>query len=248
LAQKAARAMAFDWHIQKKFNTWSPEQEALYGLAPGTFDGTYESWKKLVYPNDRPAVVDALKHAQQTGEISTAFRGVWPDGSIHSLAANGQMFFDDEGKPVRMVGFTADVTSRKLVEEELRRKAALLAQAQHVTSTGSFSWRPTITDEITWSAELHSIFDVHPSLPITPERIRTRVHPDDLKIFDRSIERARSTGSDFECQYRLLMPDDSIKYVHVVAKATRDQDGQLEFVAAVQDVTERRLSEQALDK
>src|SRR5215813_3009106 len=248
LAQKAARAMAFDWHIQEKINAWSPEQEELYGLAPGTFDGTYESWKKLVYPNDWPAVVNSLKHAQQTGDISVEFRVVWPDGSVHWLAANGQMFFDDEGKPLRMVGFTADVTSRKLVEEELRRKAALLAQAQHVTSTGSFSWRPTTTNEITWSAELHRIFDLDRSTPITPERVRTRVHPDDLKLFDKTIEQARSTGNDFECEYRLLMPDDSIKYVHVVAQATRDQDGQLEFVAAVQDVTERRLSEAALDK
>src|SRR5262249_16472547 len=65
LAEKAARAMAFDWHIQEEVNTWSPEQEELYGLAPGTFDGTYESWKKLVHPNDWPAVVTALKHAQQ---------------------------------------------------------------------------------------------------------------------------------------------------------------------------------------
>src|SRR5262249_8081752 len=213
-----------------------------------TFDGTYESWKKLVYPNDWPAVVNSLKHAQQTGDISVEFLVVWPDGSVHWLAANGQMFFDDEGKPLRMVGFTADVTSRKLVEEELRRKAALLAQAQHVTSTGSFSWRPTTTNEITWSAELHRIFDLDRSTPITPERVRTRVHPDDLKLFDKTIEQARSTGNDFECEYRLLMPDDSIRYVHVVAQATRDQDGQLEFVAAVQDVTERRLSEAALDK
>ena len=62
------------------------------------------------------------------------------------------------------------------------------------------------------------------------------------------VEQARSTGSDFEWQYRLMMPDGSIKYVHAVAQAIRDQDGQLEYIAAVQDVTARRLSEEALDK
>ena len=112
LAQKAARAMAFDWHIQESVNTWSPEQEALYGLAPGTFDGTYESWKKLVHPEDWPLVVKALRHAQETGDISAEFRVIWPDGSTHWLAANGQMLFDDQGQPLRMVGFTADCTSR----------------------------------------------------------------------------------------------------------------------------------------
>ena len=92
LAQKAARAMAFDWHIQDKVNTWSPEQEALYGLAPGAFDGTFESWKQLVHPNDWPLVVQSLKRAQETGDISAEYRVVWPDGSTHWLAASGQMF------------------------------------------------------------------------------------------------------------------------------------------------------------
>ena len=137
LAQKAARAMAFDWHIQQTINTWSPEQEALYGLAPGTFDGTYESWRKLVHPSDWPGVVESLKQAQQTGIISAEYRVVWPDGSIHWLAANGRMFFDDKGGPFRMVGFTADVTRRKNVEEELRHSEEALDKARselaHVT-------------------------------------------------------------------------------------------------------------------
>ncbi|HEU4796797.1 MAG TPA: PAS domain-containing protein, partial [Pyrinomonadaceae bacterium] len=248
LAQKAARAMAFDWYIQQEINTWSPEQEALYGLAPGTFDGTYESWKKLVHPNDWPLVVETLRHAQQTGEISVEYRVVWPDGTVHWLAANGQMFFDEQGKPFRMVGFTADVTARKLVEEKLQRSAAFLTQAQHLSSTGSFAWRASTSDQIAWSDELYRIFDLDPATPITLEHIRARVHPDDLKLFDKTIEKARATGSDFEFQHRLLLPDNSIKYLRVVAQAIRDHDGELEYIAAVQDVTELRLSEEAIDK
>ena len=248
LAQKAARAMAFDWYIQRKVNTWSHEQEALYGLAPATFDGTYEGWKKLVHPNDWPAIVNSLKHAQQTGDIFVEYRVVWPDGSIHWLSANGRMFFDDEGRPFRMVGFTADVTRRKNVEEELRRSALFLAQAQQVSSTGSFWWRASTTGEITWSEELYRIFELDPSTLITPERIRTRVHPEDFEAFDNALERARVTGEDLEDHYRLRMPNQSIKYVHIVAQAFRDQHGQLEYIGAVQDVTERRLSEVALDK
>jgi C4-dicarboxylate-specific signal transduction histidine kinase len=62
------------------------------------------------------------------------------------------------------------------------------------------------------------------------------------------VEHAQTGGQDFEWQYRLLMPDQSIKYMHAVAQATRDQNGQLEYVAAVQDVTVRRLAEEARDK
>jgi len=59
LAQKSAGAMAFDWYVQQEINYWSPEQESLFGLAPGTFDGTYKTWKKMMYAPDWPMVVDA---------------------------------------------------------------------------------------------------------------------------------------------------------------------------------------------
>ncbi|HEU0253063.1 MAG TPA: PAS domain-containing protein, partial [Pyrinomonadaceae bacterium] len=247
LAQKSARAMAFDWYVQQEVNVWSPEQEALYGLPPGSFDGTYQSWKKLIYAPDWPTVVDAIEHAHETGNVAAEFRVMWPDGSLHWLSTNGRMFFDDAGEPLRMVGFTSDVTRRKLVEEELRRSEAFLAQAQQLSRTGSFSWR-VATDEITWSDELYRIYELDRRTKITFEMIRTRVHPEDVSLFEKMVEQARNGSNDFEWQYRLLMPDQSIKFMHAVAQATRDPGGELEYIAAVRDVTARRLSEEALDK
>jgi len=247
LAQKSARAMAFDWYVQQEVNIWSPEQEALYGLPPGSFDGTYQSWKKLIYAPDWSMVVDAITHAHATGNVSAEFRVIWPDGSLHWLSTNGRMFFDDAGEPLRMVGFTADVTRRKLVEEELRRSEAFLAQAQQLSRTGSFSWR-VATDEITWSEELYRIYELERGTAITFDVIRTRVHPEDLTLYEKMVEQARNGADDFEWQYRLLMPDESIKHMHAVAKATRDSAGQLEYIAAVRDVTARRLADEALDR
>ncbi|HBB96171.1 MAG TPA: hypothetical protein DC054_12345 [Blastocatellia bacterium] len=132
-------------------------------------------------------------------------------------------------------------------EEALRRSAAFLAQAQQLSRTGSFSWRVG-TDEITWSAELYRIYEFEPGATITLEVIRTRVHPEDLTLYEMMIEQARNGADDFEWQYRLLMPDQSIKYMHAVAQATRDSGGRLEYIAAVRDVTARRLSDEALDR
>lgn len=247
LAQKAAGAMAFDWYVQQEINVWSPEQEALYGLPPGSFDGTYQGWKELIYAPDWPLLLKAITHAHETGEVAVEFRVVWPDGSLHWLATNGQMFFDDQGRPFRMVGFTSDVTPRKLAEEDLRRSEAFLAEAQHLSSTGSFSWR-VATDEITWSEEAHHIFELDPAVPMTPELIRIRVHPEDITLFDEMFERARATGSDFEFEHRLQMPDRSVKYLHVTAHGAKDRDGGMEYIGAVQDVTARRLAEEALGK
>ena len=148
-----------------------------------------------------------------------------------------------------------DITARKQAEaakdlrseEELRRSEAFLAEGQRLSVTGSFCWK-VATDEITWSEQLYRIYEFEIGVPVTLERIRTRVHPGDLSVLEKMkmVGQARGGGHDFEWQYRLIMPDHSIKYLHAVAHAIRDRDGQLEYIAAVQDVTARRMSEEAL--
>jgi PAS domain S-box-containing protein len=137
---------------------------------------------------------------------------------------------------------------RALNEAALKRSEVFLAEGQRLSSTGSFSWR-VATDEITWSEQLYCIYEFEVGVPVTLDLIRTRVHPEDVSLLEKMkmVDQA-GEGGEFEWQYRLLMPDHSIKYMHAVAHATRDQDGQLEYIAAVQDVTERRRSEEALDK
>lgn len=140
-----------------------------------------------------------------------------------------------------------EIAKRRRAEDRFRRSEALLAEAQRLSVTGSFSWR-VATNEITWSEQLYRIYEVEIGVPVTLDVIRARVHPEDLSLLEKMIEQARAGMNDFEWQYRLLMPDRSIKYMHTVAHATRDQDGQLEYIAAVQDVTGRRVSDEALAK
>ncbi len=143
----------------------------------------------------------------------------------------------------------AEAAERKRAQERLRHTEAYLAEAQYLSRIGSFAWRPA-TDEVTWSEQLYRIYEFEIGMPVTLELIRTRVHPEDVSLLEKMkmVDQARDGATDFEWQYRLMMPDHSIKYLHAVAHATRDQDGQLEYIAAVQDVTERRRSEEALSK
>src|ERR1700730_11586726 len=123
----------------------------------------------------------------------------------------------------------------------LKRSEAFLAEAQHLSSTGSFSWR-VATDEITWSGELYRIFELDEGVPLTKELISSRFDPEDAAFVREMIERARDGDVvEFEREFRLQMPNGSVKYVHTVAHANRDQNGRLECIGAVQDVTERRL-------
>jgi PAS domain S-box-containing protein len=148
-----------------------------------------------------------------------------------------------------------DITARKQAEaakdlrseEELRRSEAFLAQAQRLSVTGSFSWNAA-TDEMTWSEQLYRIFEFEPGTPVTIERMTSRVHPEDAPMMHDIIERARAGGTDFELVHRLLMPDGSVKYLTATAQRGSDAGGRPEYIGAVQDVTQRRLSEDGLAK
>jgi len=198
----------------------------------------------IVHPEDVPNVVRRLTHSINSGEpYECEHRLRRHDGRYRWFQARGLPLRNADGGIVRWYILLTDIDERKRAQEALQRGEAFLAEAQRLSSTGSFSWRVS-TDDITWSDELHRIFELDP--PLTPARIRTRVHPEDVHAFDTTVDRARHTGDDFECRCRLLMPNHSIKHLHVVAHATRDREGQLEYIAAVQDVTESRVSEEAL--
>jgi PAS domain S-box-containing protein len=150
-----------------------------------------------------------------------------------------------EGPP-SFTGYLRDITERKRAEQELRRSEAFLAEAQHLSRIGSFSWLVP-TDEITWSEQLYRIFQIDRDAQVTFELIATRIHPEDLSLFQEHIERSRRDRSDVRLEFRLQMPDGAVKYVHAAAHIRGDH-GQLEYIGAVQDVTERRSSEEALSK
>src|SRR5437879_543765 len=129
--------------------------------------------------------------------------------------------------------------------DDVRRSEAYLAEAQRLSRTGSFGWRPS-TGEIIWSEETFRIFQYDRTTIPTVELILQRVHPEDAALVKQTIERASQDGKNFEHEYRLLMPDGSVKHVHVVAHAESDESGELEFVGAVMDTTESKRAEKKL--
>ena len=126
-----------------------------------------------------------------------------------------------------------------------RRSEAYLAEAQRLSHTGSFGWKPS-TDEIIWSEETFRIFQYDRSIKPTVELVLQRVHPEDLARGKQIIESALQDGKDFDLEHRLLMPDGAVKHVHIVAHAERDESGELELVGAVMDTTEGKRAEKKL--
>jgi PAS domain S-box-containing protein len=204
-------------------------------------------WADLTPPEWRGRAEQAVAELKATGVFQPFEKEYFrKDGSRVPVLLGGALF---EGNGNEGVAFVLDLSEQKRVEKALRRSEAFLAEGQRLGQIGSYSWR-VATDEITWSEQLYRIYELQIGVPVTLDLIRTRVHPEDVTLYEKMVEQVRSgAGSkDFEWHYRLLMPDHSIKYLHAVARATRDQNGQLEYVAAIQDVTARRLSEEARDK
>jgi PAS domain S-box-containing protein len=168
------------------------------------------------------------------------------DGSRVPVLLGGALF---EGSGNEGVAFVLDLSDQKRAERALRRSEAFLTEGQRLSQTGTFSWR-VATDEVTWSEQMYRIYEFEIGVPVTLDLIRARLHPEDVSVLEKMkmVDQTRGGDNDFEWQYRLMMPDRSIKYLHAVVHVARDPDGQVEYIAAVQDVTARRLSEQALDK
>ena len=134
---------------------------------------------------------------------------------------------------------------RALAEEALRRSEAYLAEGQRLSHTGSFGWNVQ-SGENYWSEETYRIFEFDRTIKANVKLVFERVHPEDAAMVKQIIERASRDGKDFEHEYRLLMPDSSVKHVHVVAHAISDVGPGLEFVGAVMDVTAAKQAEEAL--
>jgi PAS domain S-box-containing protein len=151
----------------------------------------------------------------------------------------------DEGELLRSVALQNAKSILVARQRAERRREAYLAEAQRLSRTGSFGWTVS-TGEINWSEETFRIFQYDRTAIPTVELVLQRVHPEDAALVKQTIERASQDGRDFDHEYRLVMPDRSVKHVHVVAHASRDESGGIEFVGAVMDVTAAKQTERRI--
>jgi signal transduction histidine kinase len=134
---------------------------------------------------------------------------------------------------------------RALMQEQLKQSEAYLSEAQQLSHTGSFGWQAA-TGKIRWSDETFRIFDYAPGTTPTLDLVLQRTHPEDIALVRQTVEQAAKDGSDFDFEHRLLMPDESVKYLHVVAHVTRTRLGAYEFIGAIMDITASKRGEEAL--
>jgi len=130
LALDAGRMGVWDWTIATGDIAWTENLEPIHGLPPGAFPDRFAAFETLLHPDDREGIRAAIRAALATGPAyDVEFRILRPDGRVHWIAVKGRLLRDPDGKPVRMIGVAVDVTQRRELEEELRRRVQQLADA-----------------------------------------------------------------------------------------------------------------------
>jgi signal transduction histidine kinase len=128
LAMAAGRMVSWDWEISTGRVILSQDWEALHGIPPGTFAGTFDAYLSDIHPGDREVVMHSIRTAVDQGADHHAeYRLVWPEGSIHWIEARGKVLRDESGQPARMIGVCMDINERKQVEQSF---AMLYAQVR----------------------------------------------------------------------------------------------------------------------
>ena len=205
-------------------------------------------WTAVIHPEDVAGIVEKWRTSLATGEPFEAETRVRrADGVYRWFLHRKVALRDDCGKIVRWYGSSIDIEDRKQAEDALRRSEAYLAEAQRLSHTGSFGWN-TSTGEIFWSEETYRITGFDRSIRPALDLVFQRVHPDDLALVRQTLDRTAQKGTNLDFEHRLLMPDGSTRYVHVIGRPLKNESGCLEFVGSVMDITAAKRSQRELQQ
>jgi PAS domain S-box-containing protein len=224
----------------------SEETFRIWGFDPVQGFPSRDVVFQRIHPGDRDWLNAEVRRAvSEKRRFSIGYRILLPDGTVKHLDTIGQPVFSESGKLVEIVATQTDVTDRKRAEDALRRSEAYLAEAQRLSCTGSFGWR-TNDNLIAWSQETYRIFELDPAAEPTLALVLGRTHPDDIELVRGMIGRMANEDREFDFEHRLLLPDGTIKYLHVRAYRGWFESGEVEVVGALMDVTAAREAEEAL--
>jgi PAS domain S-box-containing protein len=248
-AQRLSHTGSFGWDVAHPKLVWSEETFRIFEYDSRHVEPTVDRAFERIHPEDRLRVQQVLDRAAQEGkDWDLDHRLLMPDGRIKHVHVVARLARAPSAK-LEFVGAVMDVTAARRAEEELRRSEAYLAEAQRLSHTGSWARILRRPEESYWSDEGYRIFQVNPAGPPAQvlHEMRDRVHPDDWPRLKEAAEQAIREKTDFEVNYRALLPDGSVRYIHTVGHPMTDASGEVvELVGTVIDVTERKRVERAL--
>jgi PAS domain S-box-containing protein len=249
-AQKLSKTGSFGWNVSSGAIYWSEETFRIFEYGRETKPGL-ELVLQRAHPEDRVRVQQAIDRALQDAEdFDLEHRLLMPDGSVKHVHSVGHLLGTDQPGKNELVGAITDITERKRAEAALRQTEAYLEEAQRLSHTGSWAWNIARRENVHWSQEQYRLFGLDPKGDSSSfEKASQRIHPEDRGAFDKAVEQAIRERSDFEVDFRTVLPDGSTKYIRSVGHPVFSASGELvEFVGTGMDITERRQAEKERER
>jgi PAS domain S-box-containing protein len=249
-AQRLSKTGSFGWNVSSGEIYWSEETFRIFEYGPETTP-RLEVVLQRTHPEDRARVQQVIDRASRDAkDFDVEHRLLMPDGSVKHVQVVGHLIETGQPGKSELVGAVTDITVRKHAEAALRQTEAYLEEAQRLTHTGSWAWNVARRENVHWSQEHYRLFGLDPrSDSPSFETAYQRIHPEDRATFNKAVDRAIRERSDFEVDFRTVLPDGSTKYLRSVGHPVFNSSGELvEFVGTGMDVTERRLAEKERER
>jgi PAS domain S-box-containing protein len=250
---KAARMGIWDWNIVTGEITWNQEHELLFGFAPGTFDGRYETFNACLHPDDKLALEEAVKQAIAELTIyQHEYRIIWSDGSIHWIEGRGQMFYDEAGKAVRMAGTVMDIDQRKQAEKDIREREVMLsAIADNLHNGNIFQMVRELdgSDRFTYISSGVRLYGLEPEDLLKNPRLIIEQHSerDRLRII-QAVEEMISNLTQLRIQVPRYLPSGEVRWSLLQATPRRLEDGRTVWDGVDMDITDLKQTEAQLQE
>src|SRR5712664_3350941 len=246
-AQRLSHTGSFGWRVSTGEILWSDETFRIFQY-DRTTKPTVELVLQRTHPEDAALVKQTIERASQDGkDFDHEYRLVMPSGSVKYVHVVAHALSDESGG-IEFVGAVTDTTETKRAEEALRRSESNLAEAQRLTHTGSWAWRVAGGDALHLSEEWYRIygFDTEKGPPAWEERLQ-RTHPEDRAKWQGAIDRAIGEKSDYEVEFRILLPGGTVKYNRSVVHPVLNASGDLvQFVGSSTDISASKRAEESL--
>src|SRR6476660_6274242 len=141
LAHEAAELGSWHWDMATGITVWDEQLEAIYGMAPGGFDGTFAAWEATLHPDDHDQVMAIVEDAiAARSSYVLRNRMFWPAGTLRWIEAHGKVTTDAQGNPTGTIGCVRAITERVLVQERESDAAARALLVLEVTAALAGAW------------------------------------------------------------------------------------------------------------